>query len=78
MPRCLEAWLKLMWRVFPESLRADLGRRILVAIARDPGSAGSESGSVAAALHSGAKETTYRIKLDSVTVFDEYDASREW
>jgi len=51
---------------------------ILAIIARDPGSAGSESGSVAAALHSGAKETTYGVKLDFVTVFDEYGASREW
>jgi len=49
-----------MWRVFPEPLRTVLGRSILMAIARDPGSAGSESGSVAAALHRGAKE--YRME----------------
>jgi len=41
-----------------------------MAIAGDSGSAGSESGSVAAALHSGAKETTYGVKLDSIAVFD--------
>jgi len=58
-----------MWRVLPESLLAAAGS-ILAIIARDPGSAGSESDSVAAALHSGAKETTYGVKLDSVTVFD--------
>jgi len=34
-----------------------------MAIARDPGSAGSESGSVAAALHIGAKE--YRMDCGS-------------
>jgi len=51
---------------------------MLAIIARDSGSAGSESGSVAAALHSGATETIGWMKLDSVTVFDEYAASREW
>ena len=85
-------------------------------IARDPGFAGSESGSVAVALHIEAKEyrmdtqwphapvhrlgeagtyfvtagwfertatpaqvkTIYGMKLDSVKVFDEYDAWPEW
>jgi len=42
-----------------------------MAIARDPGSAGSESGSAAAALHSGAKEAICGMKLDFGTVFDE-------
>jgi len=42
-----------------------------MAIARDPGSAGSQSGSVAAALHSGSTETICGMKLDFVTVFDE-------
>jgi len=49
-----------------------------MAIARDPGSAGSESGSAAVALHSGATETAYGAKVDFVTEFDEYDASRGW
>jgi len=44
-------------------------------IARDPGSAGIESGSAAAALHIGATETIYGMKLDSVEVFDEYDVA---
>jgi len=48
-----------MWRVFPESLRAVLGSSMLMAIARDPGSAGSESGSAAAALHSARRSIVW-------------------
>jgi len=65
------AVLRIVWSAvatLPLWLTPRGGGQFTAIIARNPGSAGSESGSAAAALHSSPKETTYRVKLDSIAV----------